>query len=78
MVRCISRVALPNIILDKTVVPELVQHKSNPKMISSEIETLLYDEELRKEHIRGLSQVKAKLSDKYSAQEVANVILENI
>lgn len=78
LVRCISRVALPNIILDKTVVPELVQHKSNPKMISSEIEKLLYDEEYRNNHIAGLSQVKEKLSDKYSAQEVANIILENI
>ena len=78
LVRCIKRVALPNIILDKTIVPELIQHKAKPKLISDNIEKLLYDEDYRKHQIEGLSQVKAKLSVKYSAQEVADVILDNI
>ena len=78
LVRCIKRVALPNIILDKTIVPELIQHKATPKLISDNIEKLLYDEDYRTHQIEGLSQVKAKLSEKYSAQEVADVILDNI
>lgn len=77
-VRCIKLVALPNIILDKVVVPELIQHKAKPNIISEEIEKLLYDEAYRTEQITGLSNVRARLSDKYSAQEVANVILKDI
>lgn len=78
LVRCIKFVALPNIILDRFLVSELIQHKAKPNIISSEVERLLFDEEYRAEHINGLSQVKAKLSDKYSAQEVAGEILKNI
>lgn len=78
LVRCINLVALPNIILNKVIVPELIQHKSNPKIISKEIEKLLFDETYRAEHIKGLAQVKEKLSGKYSAKEVADEILKNI
>lgn len=78
LVRCIKLVALPNIILNKVVVPELIQHKATPKIISSEIEKLLFDKDYRAKHIDGLSQVKEKLSDKYSAKEVADEILKNI
>lgn len=77
-VRCIKKVALPNIILDKFVVPELIQHNANPKKIASEITKLLFDEKYRCEKIGELKKVKELLSDKYSANEVANVILKNI
>jgi lipid A disaccharide synthetase len=71
-------VSLPNIILNKLVVPELIQFKANVKNITTEIEKLLYDNEYRQNHINQLAEVKAKLSDKYSAEEVAKVIGENI
>ena len=78
LVRCIKMVSLPNIIMNKFIVPELIQAKANTKCISSEIEKILYDEDYRQEYINQLGEVKSRLSDKYSAQEVANVILENI
>jgi lipid-A-disaccharide synthase len=78
LVRCIKMVSLPNIILNKLVVPELIQFKANVKNITTEIEKLLYDNEYRQNHINQLAEVKAKLSDKYSAEEVAKVIGENI
>ena len=78
MVRCINKVALPNIILDEVIVPELIQTKATVKDISSEIEKLLYDENYRKNYIEKLGKVREKLSEKYSAEEVANVIIENI
>ena len=69
---------MPNIILDKFTVPELVQAKLSVKNIVKETENNLFNEEIRKSRISDLSQVKALLSDKYSADEVARQILENI
>ena len=78
LVRCIKRVSLPNIIMDESIVPELIQGKATTKNITHETEKILYDDSYRAEYISKLSQVKERLSDKYSAQEVAKVIAENI
>lgn len=74
LVRCIKRVSLPNIIADKSIVPEIIQGKVGVNNISYEIEKLLFDEKYRAENIRELGDVKALLSDKISSQEAANEI----
>lgn len=73
-VRCINRVSLPNIIMNKDIVPELIQSNAKPDLIAYNIEKLLYDTEYRQESINSLSEVKALLSDKYSAYEAAQEI----
>jgi lipid-A-disaccharide synthase len=75
LVRCIKRVSLPNIIINKDVVPELVQHKFNVDNIVYETEKLLYDKAHREATISQLNEVKDCLSEKYSAKEVAEAIL---
>ena len=74
LVRCIKRVSLPNIIADKSIVPEIIQGKVNSDNISYEIEELLYNQTKREQNIKQLGQVKDLLSDKNSALEVAKVI----
>jgi lipid-A-disaccharide synthase len=74
LVRCIKRVSLPNIIADKNIVPELIQHGATAENIVSNIERLLYNPDLRFEHIKDLGAVKELLSDKNSSLEVAKVI----
>lgn len=74
LVRCIKNVSLPNIVSNKDIVAELIQGKFTSENICYETEKLLYDKEYRELHISGLSQVKALLSNKYSAQEVAECI----
>lgn len=74
LVRCIKRVSLPNIIADKSIVPEIIQDKVTPSNITYEIEELLYNKERREDNIKQLGQVKEMLSDKNSALEVAKVI----
>lgn len=76
MVRCIKRVCLPNIIANKDIVPELVQSKFTVKNICYETEKLLYDKNAHEKMINELGGVKSKLSDKYSAQEVADCIIK--
>ena len=78
LVRCIKRVSLPNIIMDEDIVPELVQHKFSVENICYETEKNLYDKKHREWMINELAKVKEKLSDKYSAEEVANCIKEEL
>jgi lipid-A-disaccharide synthase len=74
LVRCIKRVSLPNIIANKSIVPEIIQDKVNSTNITYEIEELLYNEERRKEQIKQLGEVKYLLSEKNSSIEVAKTI----
>ena len=78
LVRCIKRVSLPNIIMDEDIVPELVQHKFSVENICYETEKNLYDKKHRDWMINERAKVKEKLSDKYSAEEVANCIKEEL
>ena len=75
-VRCIKRVSLPNIIADKSIVPELLMADVNVQKISYEIEKLLFNEEYRAKNIQELGDVKSLLSDKNSSQEAAKVIAQ--
>lgn len=74
-VRCIKHVSLPNIITGKEIVPELIQAKFTQDNICYETERLLYDREYREKIITDLGEVKKLLTDKYSAEEVANAII---
>lgn len=75
LVRCIKKVSLPNIITGKEIVPELVQGKFTVDNIKYETEKNLYNKTYRENFINELGNVKSLLSDKYSAQEVANCII---
>ena len=78
LVRCINRVCLPNIIADKSIVPEIIQGKVNIQNISYETEKLLYDNEYRNNNIRQLGEVKTLLSDKISSKEAGEEIIKGI
>ena len=78
LVRCIKMVSLPNIICDKIIVPELVQHLATSENIVFETEKLLYDKNSRISQINQLQEVKEKLSDKNSSSEVASVIYNEL
>jgi lipid-A-disaccharide synthase len=74
-VRCINKVALPNIIADKNIVPEFIQANAKADLIAYNIEKLLFDISYREKNIQELSVIKELLSDKNSAQEVAKQIV---
>jgi len=77
-VRCIKRVCLPNIIMDKDIVPELLQMNAKAELISKHLLELLFDNEKRDEMIDSLSNVKQKLQTAGSALKVANIINTSI
>ncbi len=74
LVRCIKRVSLPNIIMDKEIIPELIQSKSNAKVISDSILKILNDDDYRKNMISELLNVKQSLTKSNSAKNVADII----
>lgn len=76
LIRCIKRVSLPNIISDKSIVPEIIQGDVNVNKITYEIERLLFDSEYREQNIKELGEVKELLSEKVSSNEVAKVLSE--
>lgn len=78
LVRCINRVSLPNIITDKDIVPELVQHLAKPEIIAEHISSLLSDKEKYDEMKKDLKDVKHFLTDKVSCKEAAKIILQNL
>lgn len=78
LVRCIKRVCLPNIILDKDIVPELIQLKAKAENVAFFVEEILYNENYRLNMINELRNVKQKLSGSNTAKKVATIISENI
>jgi lipid-A-disaccharide synthase len=74
MVVCTKFVSLPNIITGKLIVPELLQYGAGVNEIVKTTEELLYNENYRAEHIAQLGDVRALLSDKNCAKEVAEQI----
>lgn len=76
--RCIKKVSLPNIITGEDIVPELIQLKFTTDNLCYETEKLLYNNKYRSETKEKLEHVRAKLSDKYSAQEVAEQIINEL
>ena len=75
--RCIKKISLPNIVTNEDIVPELLQTRFTKENICYETERLLYDKHYRDDTIKKLGYVKDKLSDKYSAQEVVNCIINS-
>ena len=73
-VRCIKRVCLPNIIMDKDIVPELLMKDSNPQTIAKELLKIVDDEQYRQNMIDNLANVKQMLSKHEAAKEVAQII----
>ena len=78
LVRCIKRVSLPNIIADKSIVPEIIQGNVNVDKITYEIEKLLFDVSYRENYINELGNVKTLLSDKVSSKEAAKEIISEL
>lgn len=69
-------VSLPNIILNKTIIQELIQNKCNKKQIANEILKILNDDTYRQKMISNLSCLKNMLSNKNSSYETAKSINE--
>ncbi len=78
LVRCIKNVSLPNIILQKNIIPELIQTKCKPTIIEKNISELLYDENKRAFMCENLKNLKSLLSEKNAAEEASKILLTQL
>lgn len=74
LVSKVKNVSLPNIILGRKEVEELLQYKATPELIVAEIEKLLFNTEYRNNMVDALSEVKDRLSDKNAPYEAACIL----
>lgn len=72
----IDRYALPNIIADRDVVPELIQHEVTPEKIADILWELLYSADVRKRMLKDYQEIRAKLGTSGAVSRVAQMVLE--
>ncbi|MFP5288763.1 MAG: lipid-A-disaccharide synthase [Thermoanaerobaculia bacterium] len=71
-------ISLVNLVLGRTVVPELIQGNANPERIAAEAERVLLEDDVREEMRRGLAELRGRLGEGgasgRAAKEVAAVL----
>lgn len=78
LIRQIKLVSLPNIILNKCFIKELIQHKARPELVAQEITELLTNETKALEMKNNLDLIKNILGDKIASKEVASALKEEL
>ncbi|MDO9576964.1 MAG: lipid-A-disaccharide synthase [Candidatus Cloacimonadales bacterium] len=72
----IDRIGLPNIVLDKCVVPELIQSEVNAVNIAEKMKNILHSESEYKQIMDDLRKLHEILGSKSVSNEVSNIIEE--
>jgi len=72
----LDRIGMVNILLNKMVVPELIQHNANSENIVAEVSKILSDEQACLAIKQKLEEVKKKLGEGGASKKAANSILE--
>lgn len=74
----IEHIGLENIVAEKPVVREFIQHDAEPRVIAAEVLRLLDDQPYRQAMIRELNQVRGKLGKEGGSANVAGLALAMI
>ncbi|MDN3640379.1 lipid-A-disaccharide synthase [Simiduia curdlanivorans] len=72
----IDDIGLENIVAEKRIVQEFIQHKAQPKRIAAEVSRLLDDQAYRAQMITELNQVKGKLGIEGGSANIAKLALD--
>jgi lipid-A-disaccharide synthase len=72
----ITYLGLVNIIGERTVSPELIQHAATPEALAKETALLLEDPEKRQAMLDDFKQIRAQLGEKEAAKQVAEILLK--
>ena len=76
MILNVKYINLVNIMLDREVIKELLQHKANPEAIVGELKRTLEDENVGKWMIDQFRKVKALFANKNASERVSTIIGE--
>lgn len=70
----VDKIGLPNIVMEKKIVPELIQSGVNGENIYKQVMSYLEDEDKYSEQISELKNIRECLSEKSASNEVADLI----
>ncbi len=68
--------SLPNIVMERRAVPELLQLQANPEAMARSGWELLVDPDKRKKHIEVLAEIKRRLGEPGAVRRAAEVVLK--
>ncbi|MDE6643494.1 MAG: lipid-A-disaccharide synthase [Muribaculaceae bacterium] len=74
----IDYVTLPNLIMNKEIIPELLMHHCTPKEIQSYLAPLLGDTSMRKKMIEYYAEMRKRLGTSDPAKETATTIVNDL
>ena len=74
----VKYISLVNLIMDKSVVKELIQREMSIKKMRSEIDNLLFDIVRQKQIIADYSELRNMLGERGSALRIAKAMVENL
>lgn len=74
----IKMIGLCNIVIEKKVAPELIQHEASVKNIVTHIHALLDHEETRQTQLEAFSHLREKLGTKKASEQVAELAISLI
>ena len=74
----VNYLGMPNVLADKEVVPEFIQHRARAKDIASAIARLLEDATLRQQMIWEFDKIAAQLGESGASERAAKAILDEI
>jgi lipid-A-disaccharide synthase len=69
---------MPNVLADREIVPEFLQHEARPKPIADAVVALLNDSERRGQMMAEFDQIIEKLGEAGASEKAAHAILEEL
>jgi lipid-A-disaccharide synthase len=69
---------MPNLLADKEVVPEFIQHDAKPKSIANTVRSLMKDANARERMISDFDSIIGKLGGDGASEKAARTIIQEL
>ncbi|MEY2541575.1 MAG: lipid-A-disaccharide synthase, partial [Verrucomicrobiota bacterium] len=74
----VKYLGMPNVLANKEVVPEFIQHRARPRAIAVAVARLLDDDEARRQMISEFDGIVGKLGQGGASERAARIICQEI
>ena len=74
----IKYLGMPNVLANKEVVPEFIQHEAKPSLIVKTVRQLMEKTEARAQMVAGFDEIVSQLAKGDASKRAAQVIIDEI